>query len=164
MAKKLGKGMSLTLAFGIIAVCLLIFAYSCSSPSTETLETNLYEQPGEMGPQPRKNAAGNPTNPLSVNAACYVCHIDFVKEQISKAHLSKNITCIACHGLSAGHANDENVGATPPDIIFGRDQVDTMCAKCHKRHKISAQDLAKYESRPVCTDCHGSHRIGGAAD
>lgn len=151
MVKKLGKGMNLTLAFSITAVCLLIFAYSCSSRFTEVLQINSSEPQGE-------------TDPLSVNAACYMCHMGFVKEKMSKTHLNKDITCISCHGLSAGHANDEDIGATMPDVTFARDEVDTMCLECHKRHKISAQDLAKYELHPVCTDCHGSHRINRVAD
>jgi predicted CXXCH cytochrome family protein len=96
---------------------------------------------------------------LGINAACYVCHMGFVKEQISKTHLSKKITCIDCHGLSASHANDENIGATPPDITFEHDQVDKMCLKCHKRHEISTEELAKYQLHPVCTDCHGGHKL-----
>jgi predicted CXXCH cytochrome family protein len=87
----------------------------------------------------------------------------FIKEQISKVHLREEITCINCHGLSASHANDENIGATPPDIRFARNQIDTMCVECHDRHKISADELAGYESYPVCTDCHGSHRLDGSA-
>ena len=30
------------------------------------------------------------------------------------------ITCVRCHGISAAHANDEDIGATPPDITFKR--------------------------------------------
>ena len=144
MVKKLGKGVSSTLVFGVPSVWVFIFAYSCSAPPPDSLRTN----PGQI-------------DALGPNAACYVCHTGFVKEQISKAHLSEKIGCIDCHGLSAPHANDENVGATPPDIIFGRDEVDTMCLKCHSMHEISAEELAEYQSHPVCTDCHGGHRLSG---
>ena len=150
MVKKLGKGMSSTLVFGVVAVWLVIFAYSCSSPPTNSLGINPAEPAGvidAMGP----------------NAACYVCHMGFVKEQISRVHLSEEITCIHCHGLSAGHANDENIGATRPDITFERNQIDALCLECHESHDISAEDLAKYRSHPVCTDCHGSHRISSSA-
>ncbi|MHC4574045.1 MAG: cytochrome c3 family protein [Planctomycetota bacterium] len=146
MVKKLGKGMSLTLVFAV-AVSSFIFACSCGSPPTESSQIN---------PEPAMD-------PLGTNAACYVCHIGFIKEQISKTHLGKNVTCIRCHGLSAAHANDENVGATPPDITFERDRIDVMCLECHKRHDISAEKLAEFQMRPVCTDCHGSHRIGSSA-
>ncbi|HUW19991.1 MAG TPA: cytochrome c3 family protein [Sedimentisphaerales bacterium] len=149
MVKKLGKGMSLTLVFAV-AVSSLIFAYSCSSPPARTSEMKASETPNEI-------------DSLSVNAACYVCHMSFVKEQISKTHLDKNVTCIRCHGLSAAHANDENVGATPPDITFQRDRIDVMCLECHKRHDMSAEKLAGFQIPPVCTDCHGSHRISGSA-
>lgn len=99
------------------------------------------------------------TNPVGANAACYVCHMTFVGEELSKTHLQAEITCIRCHGLSAGHANDEDVGATLPDIIFNRNEVDAMCVKCHERHDLVAQEIAVRKHPPVCTDCHGSHRI-----
>ena len=105
-------------------------------------------------------------DPLSVNASCYVCHIPFVREEISRVHFAGGVTCIKCHGLSAAHANDEDIGATKPDITFGRKQVDKMCAKCHKTHDVPARDvLARFVERKltdkaaVCTDCHGHHRI-----
>ncbi|MHC4646917.1 MAG: cytochrome c3 family protein [Planctomycetota bacterium] len=150
MVKKLGKGVSLRLVFGVPSVWLLISAYSCSGPPTDSSHTNAGGSDGQI-------------DALGANAACYVCHIGFVKEQISKVHLGKDIGCIDCHGLSAPHANDENIGATPPDIMFERDEVDTMCLKCHSRHEISAEELAKYQSHPVCTDCHGSHRLDDSA-
>jgi predicted CXXCH cytochrome family protein len=111
----------------------------------------------------------NPTEPpgemdaLGVNAACYVCHMGFIKEEITKTHLDKNVTCIRCHGLSAAHANDENVGATPPDTVYERDGVDVLCLECHERHNISTEELAEFQVRPVCTDCHGSHRLDNSA-
>jgi len=105
-------------------------------------------------------------DPLSVNATCYVCHIAFVREKISRVHFKEEITCIKCHGLSAAHANDEDVGATKPDIVYKRDQVDAMCGKCHEHHDIAATEVvARFverkitESPVVCTDCHGQHRI-----
>lgn len=150
MVKKLGTGVSLTLTFGVMSVWSLLFAYSCSGPPTDSFHTNPAEPTDQI-------------DALGANAACYVCHIRFVKEQISKVHLSKDITCIHCHGLSASHANDENVGATLPDITFERDEVDILCLKCHTRHTIPSVELSKYQSHPVCTDCHGSHRLNGPA-
>jgi predicted CXXCH cytochrome family protein len=141
MVKKLGKGIGPALVFGVISAGLLILVYSCGSPRTDSPD-------GEV-------------DALGPNAACYVCHIGFVKEKISKVHLSEDVTCIHCHGLSAPHANDEDIGATPPDVTFKHDEVDTMCLECHERHKISAGQLARYESYPVCTDCHGNHRLDG---
>jgi hypothetical protein len=126
------------------------------------------QEPAESEP----SSETEPTiDPLSVNATCYVCHIPFVREEISRDHFAEKITCIKCHGLSAAHANDEDVGATKPDITYRRDQVDKMCRECHEAHDVPArQIIARFVDRKlddaaaVCTDCHGHHRIESAAD
>ena len=143
MAKELGDGMRLAIGLVAIAGCILsAFLCSCNRPATETVPAQFDE-----------------SNPLGANAACYVCHMTFVQEDLSKTHLREKVPCTRCHGISAGHANDEDIGATKPDITFKHDQVDSMCLKCHHRHDISAEMTAKYKSHPICTDCHGSHRI-----
>jgi hypothetical protein len=108
--------------------------------------------------------------PLNANAACYVCHIPFMREDLSTVHLAETIGCIACHGVSAGHANDEEIGATPPDVTFTRNQIDDFCGTCHETHDVPPELVVgrwiERELRPgaaaVCTDCHGSHRIARA--
>jgi predicted CXXCH cytochrome family protein len=143
MAEELGESMRFAVNFFAIAGFILpAFLCSCNPSSTETGSGQFDE-----------------SNPMGANAACYVCHIPFVQEEISKAHLRAKVPCTRCHGLSAGHANDEDIGATPPDIIFERDQVDAMCLKCHQRHDITDEMTAKYKTGPVCTDCHGNHKI-----
>jgi hypothetical protein len=110
------------------------------------------------------------TDVLGANAACYVCHVTFIKEELAKTHLGKAVTCIKCHGPSEKHANDENIGATKPDITFKPDQVDSSCRQCHKGHNVSAgKVIARFQERklatkmtPACTDCHGNHRIAKA--
>jgi hypothetical protein len=129
--------------FVAIAGCILsAFLCSCNRRSAEAGSGQFDE-----------------SNPMGANAACYVCHIPFVQEEISKTHLRAKVPCTRCHGLSAGHANDEDIGATPPDVLFVRDQVDSMCLKCHHRHDISDEMKAKHTPQSVCTDCHGNHRI-----
>jgi len=111
-------------------------------------------------------------DPIWANAACYVCHTPFVREELSKVHVEGKVTCVKCHGLSADHANDENIGATPPDIVFPRDEIDPLCLRCHPTHNVPAQEvvLRFLERRlpatrpPVCTDCHGRHKIERLAD
>ncbi|MEK7407842.1 MAG: TIM barrel protein [Acidobacteriota bacterium] len=115
-------------------------------------------------------AAQTRLDPMSPNAACYVCHMTFVREEISKTHMAAGVGCVKCHGLSAGHANDENVGATPPDIRFKRDEIDRACGVCHPKHDAApGKVVARFLERkmpagalPVCTDCHGSHKIARA--
>jgi hypothetical protein len=74
-------------------------------------------------------------DPLGPNAACYVCHMTFVFEEIAEPSAEK-VTCIECHGLSAAHANDEDIGATKPDIMYKRDEIDASCEKCHEDHDV----------------------------
>ena len=132
------------------------------------------QAPAEQAPPaPVKTAStdeededGAMLNPLGPNAACYVCHMAFVFEEIARTHLAEKVTCIECHGLSAAHANDENIGATKPDITYKRNEVDAFCEKCHEEHNVPAQEVvARFlerelkDPKPVCTDCHGMHRI-----
>ena len=112
------------------------------------------------------SADAGETNPMGANAACYVCHIPFVREEMSKVHLQAKIACIRCHGLSAGHANDEDIGATKPDVTFKRDEINASCRKCHEEHDVPPEEVVarwfehqRLESPAVCTDCHGNHKI-----
>jgi formate-dependent nitrite reductase cytochrome c552 subunit len=108
---------------------------------------------------------------LGQNAACYVCHMTFVKEELAKVHLANKVTCVKCHGLSEKHANDENIGATKPDIVYPRAAVDGSCQKCHEDHDVPAQRVvARFLERKlptdravICTECHGTHKIDHAA-
>lgn len=144
------------LMIGATAICLLL-GLACAS-----------------GTWPGLGSAGQQHNPHGANAGCYVCHMTFVKEPLTVTHLKRKITCTGCHGTSAAHANDEDIGATPPDNVIKRDQVNDYCRKCHRKHPVNPEKLiarwlerkaATPTSRPagpaaVCTDCHGKHKIG----
>lgn len=150
-------------------------SWSSAPPVTAadpTPPTATPASPKPASPKPAPAEAGPPpeVDPLGDNAACYVCHMTFVKEQLAKSHLAEKIACIKCHGLSAKHANDENIGATKPDITFARHQVDKNCAECHDSHDVPATKvLARFVERKlsaattaICTDCHGTHKIDRA--
>ncbi len=115
---------------------------------------------------------------VAPNDMCHVCHIPYAEEPLAVVHDKAKIWCIECHGLSAEHMQDENIGATPADIAYKKHQVDPMCSKCHKpkKHpkvteKVRTKRLAEskkaqekikgrqVEVTGVCTDCHGSHWI-----
>ncbi len=104
---------------------------------------------------------------LGANAACYVCHIPFVQEELGMVHLKAQVPCFKCHGISAGHANDEDIGATKPDIVFSREKIDASCIECHETHDATARAVvARFVERKlspdasiVCIDCHGTHKI-----
>ena len=133
----------------------------------------LSAESADKRPPPVEKASAEPEepDPLDSNMACYVCHTTFVKEDLAKTHLAKKVGCVKCHGLSDKHANDENIGATKPDITFKRSEIDKNCAKCHEDHDVSARRVvARFLERhlnsaaaPVCTDCHGHHKIEHAA-
>jgi hypothetical protein len=145
----------------------------------ERVPTAKADRPAANGPASRANSAAdkkkNEANQekadaielLGANVACYVCHQTFLTEELSNVHKAAKVGCTKCHGLSAAHANDENIGATKPDITFRRDQVDAACIKCHKEHDVlPAKVVGRFVARklppqpdPICTDCHGTHRI-----
>jgi hypothetical protein len=118
-------------------------------------------------------ASGEEEDVLGANAGCYVCHMTFVNEELATTHLTAKVACVKCHGTSAAHANDENIGATKPDIVFGHEGINPSCRKCHMKHDAPPEKvLARWQERsrsaytatqpalgPVCTDCHGEHRI-----
>lgn len=110
-------------------------------------------------------------SPLGANAACLVCHMTFLEDSLSKVHLRNGMSCASCHGVSAPHANDEEIGRTPPDRSFKRTEVDPFCKKCHTLHRAWPADIVKAWKKlgrgpelPVCTDCHGTHRIEAASE
>ena len=105
-------------------------------------------------------------DPMGPNAACYVCHMTFIFEELSKVHLKEKVTCVECHGVSAAHANDEDIGATKPDKMYKRCEISPSCRKCHKEHGAKPEEvvarwikIGSPKQEPVCTDCHGTHKI-----
>ena len=140
---------SLVLLAGAVSVGLILFVVGCL-----------------CAPTPKVDRTTDTNNPLGPNAACYVCHMTYVKEPMSRLHLKHKVFCIDCHGPSIGHANDEDIGATKPDIYFKRDKINASCRKCHADHNAKPEKVIKrYIERklttnsPVCTDCHGTHKI-----
>jgi len=100
------------------------------------------------------------------NSRCFVCHVNYMEEQLAVNHARRDIGCARCHGPSDAHIADESWGSggngTAPDIMYPRDKINPACMTCHAGDKL---DAAKHEavfakSDPkVCTDCHGKHRL-----
>ncbi len=157
----------------IVAAWLVLAALAVDLAGPTRAESNPPRVSGEKAQEAEEDDDSEEfIDPLGPNAACYVCHMTFVQEEMSKVHKAEKTGCIDCHGLSAAHANDEDVGATPPDVVYRRDQVDASCMKCHETHDAPAVDvIARFVQRKlspttaaVCTDCHGEHRIADAAE
>ena len=145
--------MTRALGVGAGAAVAMAFLLSCGRPQTAAIDA------------------------LGANAGCYVCHMTFVREELSKVHLAARVGCTRCHGTSAAHANDEDIGATKPDVAFARKQVNTFCRTCHGTHNVAPEKVvARWQQRcaargacqkamsaAACTDCHGSHKIAKAS-
>jgi len=120
-----------------------------------------------------EDAKAHHLDPLGPNAGCYVCHMMFVGEELAKTHLKVNIGCVDCHGTSAAHANDEDIGATSPDVVTRGEKLNPFCRKCHPTHDVAPERIiARWlerarpnaasqpaQSAAQCTACHGHHKI-----
>ena len=98
------------------------------------------------------------------NSYCYVCHVNFQKEELAQNHQKHGVGCATCHGESDRHSADED-GLTAPDIMYAKEKILDACTKCHALTKLRAVDEhdAAFTKDPtklkVCTDCHGKHRM-----
>jgi len=103
-----------------------------------------------------------------INENCYVCHGNYRTESLVQSHAKETIGCVRCHGQSLPHQVDE-FHRTPPDKMYGRQDVDKMCHKCHDVHDAPAvKVLQRWRQRCspktdpkeiACTDCHYDHRL-----
>jgi len=104
--------------------------------------------------------------PEADNSRCFVCHINYMQEDIAVIHARADIGCAGCHGESDEHIADESWASggngTAPDIMYPQPKINPFCLGCHTRDKIDKDQhkplFANFE-KMVCTDCHGSHRL-----
>jgi hypothetical protein len=104
--------------------------------------------------------------PQADNSRCFVCHVNYMEEDIAVVHARANIGCAGCHGESDEHIADESWASggngTAPDTMFPKPKIVAFCMSCHTKDKI---DLVQHRplfanmDKIVCTDCHGKHRI-----
>jgi hypothetical protein len=147
---------------------------SVNSPNTappppllalEEDEPLLLEEPAAHGAEGGAIQAQHDT---SINARCYVCHVNFKQDPFVQWHVNKNIGCVKCHGESREHIADE-ANLTPPEVMYWPSRVGFGCYWCHPRHDVPARDvLARWHElgldqakpqRVLCTECHGAHRL-----
>lgn len=104
---------------------------------------------------------------LADNSRCFVCHVNYMEEEIAVTHAKANMGCATCHGPSDAHIADESWASggngTAPDIMFPRSEINPACMTCHPRSVIDTPQHAvlfvgTVQSK-VCTDCHGNHRL-----
>ena len=110
--------------------------------------------------------ADQPDGPEADNSRCFVCHINYMQEDIAVVHARADIGCANCHGESDEHIADESWASggngTAPEIMYPRPKINPFCMGCHPKDKIDADQhkslLANME-KMVCTNCHGKHRL-----
>jgi hypothetical protein len=110
---------------------------------------------------------GESGEPAADNSRCFVCHVNYMDEEIAVTHASRNIGCAHCHGTSDEHIADESWASggngTAPDVMFPKDKINPACMACHTKEKIDTPEHAVIFAGPpdakVCTDCHGNHRL-----
>jgi hypothetical protein len=103
------------------------------------------------------------------NGPCYVCHGNYETEELVTVHATEEDGgCMDCHGKSHAHRDDED-NVTPPEKMFAREDIRSVCDKCHDTHDAEAskviqrwQERCPDRTNPeelVCTDCHFQHRL-----
>jgi len=110
----------------------------------------------------------SPAGPMADNSRCYVCHINYMQEDIAVTHARANIGCADCHGDSDAHIADESWSwggnGTAPDTMYLPKTINPFCMGCHPKDKIDAEQhrdlFAGTADEKYCTDCHGDHRLG----
>jgi hypothetical protein len=101
------------------------------------------------------------------NSRCFVCHANYMQEDIAVTHARANIGCATCHGESDAHIADESWASggngTAPDIMYPRSRINPFCMGCHPKDKIDTEVhkplFATGAEQKYCTDCHGDHRL-----
>ncbi|HUT44778.1 MAG TPA: multiheme c-type cytochrome [Sedimentisphaerales bacterium] len=100
------------------------------------------------------------------NSRCFVCHVNYMQEDIAVIHSRADIGCAGCHGKSDEHIADESWASggngTAPEIMYPRPKINQFCMGCHPKDKIDTDQhkpLFANIEKMVCTDCHGDHRL-----
>jgi hypothetical protein len=110
---------------------------------------------------------GSSTDSMADNSRCFVCHINYMEEDIAVTHARVNIGCADCHGNCDEHIADESWASggngTPPGIMYPRAKINPFCMGCHPKDKIDTEQhkplFASTNKEMYCTDCHGDHRL-----
>jgi hypothetical protein len=151
----------------LIPLLLVGLAASVGEAGIGATGANLARLPRQSPSIAQAPRAQDAADVPGASAACLVCHLTFVKEELAKSHQQKGISWTKGHGPSIAHANDEHIGATKPNVTFPRAKVDAACAQCHKQHDVPARKVIERfldrklpaKTAAICTDCHGTHRI-----
>ena len=107
------------------------------------------------------------TESMADNSRCFVCHINYMDEDIAITHARVDMGCANCHGDCDEHIADESWASggngTAPDIMYPLSKINPFCMGCHPKDKIDTEQhkplFAGTIKEKYCTDCHGDHRL-----
>ncbi len=124
----------------------------------------LDDEPLLLDNGPNASSSGGP---VADNSRCYVCHINYMQEELAVVHARDNIGCADCHGNCDAHIADESwswgENGTPPGIMYPQAKINSFCMGCHPKDKMPAKQhealFAATAEKKYCTDCHGQHRL-----
>jgi hypothetical protein len=161
-----------------VAVCVVVTGCGQGEGVRETESNGVLKAPTEVKDEAPllledkplllddESEAGQSDGPEADNSRCFVCHINYMQEDIAVTHSRANIGCASCHGESDEHIADESWASggngTAPNIMYPPAKINPFCMGCHTKDKIDTDQhkplFANFE-KTVCTDCHGSHRL-----
>src|SRR6185295_15450286 len=153
------------------------FTRISGKPACQTCHGPVHQLAGRDDP-------ASPINPRRLTDTCAQCHASPAIAKVTGVHLIQPIeaykksvharavrqgkaaaTCADCHGSHGIRP------AADPASQVNRRQVPDTCGKCHadvdKAFKASVHGEAAahgVREAPVCTDCHGEHRILAVKD
>jgi len=134
---------------------------------------------GDIHKLVRRSDAGSPINEKNIAKTCAVCHADTelvkkfripvvrpVEAYLQSAHAravaagKRGAVCSDCHGAHDILPHDD------PASRIWRAKVPETCGQCHAdiravyKQSVHGEAAARgARDAPVCTDCHGEHRI-----
>ena len=157
------------LSAGLVLAAMLFAAWACDQKGIKDAATDegplllddeplLLDNDPASSEKPRKGAD---------NSRCFVCHINYVREELAATHARNDIGCAKCHGESDEHIADESWASggkgTPPEIMYVPTKINPLCLSCHEAGKLEPKQhkdvLAGTGQKKHCTDCHGKHRL-----
>lgn len=114
-----------------------------------------------------ENRPAVPAGPVADNSRCFVCHLNYMQEDVAVVHARANMGCVNCHGNCDAHIADESWASggngTSPGIMYPREKINPFCMGCHPKDEMPAARhaafLAGTAKEKYCTDCHGKHRL-----
>ena len=148
MPPKLRDAEHLLRLMAVIAVCVGVFLLVRSAVVPQAFGQYGHYRPGAL-----EDNRNRPRN-YAGQADCAMCHEDQVKLKTAGRH--KGVSCEACHGPQAAHAEDPSKRPVRPDAA-------QLCRTCHEKDAAKPAGFPQvaaashYSEAGACNACHQPH-------